>query len=620
MKATIWTLAALTGAACMSAGVNAQPPASRPVPPPSSEMPGDEPAVARPVKPATLTPRMLRKKEAGESPIPADDELMPPRRGASPTNADVPATMPARTGSRPAMAMEDPSLTPPTKIPSKPSRIAPKPSPMDDDEETAQGTATVRRGRRTGRTTTMADPSVGGDGPRKIDQHVSLEWVCPTTIKVRQPFVGEMVVRNESAEPALNVVVHNPTPEGFKIVNVEPKPAMESGMMRWDLGTLGPRQERRIRMEMTADRRGELACKASVSATTPNMTTVRVTEPQLLVKQDCPDKVLVGDHVPVTITVSNPGDGPTDPVVVRVKMSEGVKGEKGQVMVNEVGVLAAGETRVLKLICQSVKGGPQKITTSASVDGGLTSAAESTTVVNEPKMEVVMSGPKLRYLDRAATYSVTVANPGDAPANDVQVNVAVPVGFKVSAASNNGKYDAAARTILWSVGTVNPGEKKEVSYKCSAAQIGDHKHVAAAQASGGLRSASDVVTTVEGIASLLMELADVDDPIEVGAETGYEVRVTNHGSAAATNVEIRALIPKEMAIKSCQGPTEHKVEGQEVVFAAIPKLAPKADAVYRIKVKAQAAGDVRFRARLASDSLSEPAIGEEGTKVYTDTR
>ena len=44
------------------------------------------------------------------------------------------------------------------------------------------------------------------------------------------------------------------------------------------------------------------------------------------------------------------------------------------------------------------------------------------------------------------------------------------------------------------------------------------------------------------------------------------------------------------------------------------------DAVYRIMVKAAAVGDVRFRARLASDSLSEPVIGEEGTKVYSDAK
>jgi uncharacterized repeat protein (TIGR01451 family) len=236
--------------------------------------------------------------------------------------------------------------------------------------------------------------------------------------------------------------------------------------------------------------------------------------------------------------------------------------------------------------------------------------------VSEPRMEIAMAGPKLRYLDRFATYTVTVTNPGDAVASDVKVNVAVPAGFKSPSPSHGGKFDSTSRTISWMIGTLNPGEKKEVTYKCAAGQIGEHKHAASGEAARGLRSASDVVTKVEGIASLLVELADVDDPIEVGAETSYEVRVTNYGSAPATNVEIRALIPREMTIKSCTGPTEFKIEGQEVVYTPIPKLAPKADAVYRIMVKANAIADVRFRARLASDTLSEPVIGEEGTKIY----
>ena len=172
-----------------------------------------------------------------------------------------------------------------------------------------------------------------------------------------------------------------------------------------------------------------------------------------------------------------------------------------------------------------------------------------------------MRGPKLRYLDRAATYTVVVSNPGDAPANEVRVSAAVPVGFNVETPSDNGRFDSMTRTISWVVGTVEPGEKKEVSYRCSATQIGEHKHMVTAEGARGLRGANDLMTKVEGIASLLMELADVDDPIEVGAETAYEVRITNHGSAPAMNVEIRALVPKAMTITSCQGPMEYKVEG-----------------------------------------------------------
>jgi hypothetical protein len=63
---------------------------------------------------------------------------------------------------------------------------------------------------------------------------------------------------------------------------------------------------------------------------------------------------------------------------------------------------------------------------------------------------------------------------------------------------------------------------------------------------------------------------------------------------------------------------QYKVEGQEVVFEPLPKLAPRADAIYRVKVKGLQAGDLRFRARMKADGLTEPVLKEESTRVYGD--
>jgi uncharacterized repeat protein (TIGR01451 family) len=621
MKATIWTLAALTGAVCMLAGVDAQPPGVRDDAP-ASELPGDEPKVVKPARPLSLPPRGLRKKEAVEPKAKKPEEFStgaPSRTKSLAGPLDDDFAAPSRPTARPADPTDDLAASPDFR-PTGNAKTSAVVKGDDEDDEPLPGTASVRRARRTVRSTeNVGAPQSTGDAS-KAAQALTLEWACPTNIKAKHPFACEMIVRNNGTEAAQNVFVHYPAPEGFKIVSADPKPTQEDEMMQWSLGALEPKQERRIKVEMVADRRGELVCKATVTATTPSTARLKVTEPQLVVKQECPEKVLLGDSIPLMITVSNPGDGPTDSVVVRSNLSDGLKAEKGQEVVTEVGVLAAGESRVLKVVCQTVKGGSQQIATTATTSSGLTSAAEAKTSINEPKMEISMRGPKLRYLDRAATYTVVVSNPGDAPANEVRVSAAVPAGFNVETPSDNGRFDSMTRTISWVVGTVEPGEKKEVSYRCSATQIGEHKHTVTAQGARGLRGANDLMTKVEGIASLLMELADVDDPIEVGAETAYEVRITNNGSAPAMNVEIRALVPKAMTITSCQGPMEYKVKAQEVVFTAIPKLAPKADAVYRIKVKANAVGDVRFRARLASDSLSEPVIGEEGTKVYSDAK
>jgi uncharacterized repeat protein (TIGR01451 family) len=211
-----------------------------------------------------------------------------------------------------------------------------------------------------------------------------------------------------------------------------------------------------------------------------------------------------------------------------------------------------------------------------------------------------------------------MTNPGDAPADNVKAMVSVPTGFKVIACSTGGRFDAATSSLSWIVGSIAPSETKEVSYKCQATQAGGQKHSATVTAARGIKRESELVTQVEGISALLLEVVDIDDPVEVGADTAYEIRVTNQGSREATNVTIHALVPSELTIRGAQGPTKYRVESQEVLFDPIAKLPPRADAVYRIQVTGVAKGDVRFRARLTSDSLTEPVIEEESTKVYGD--
>ena len=57
---------------------------------------------------------------------------------------------------------------------------------------------------------------------------------------------------------------------------------------------------------------------------------------------------------------------------------------------------------------------------------------------------------------------------------------------------------------------------------------------------------------------------------------------------------------------------------REVIFEPLPKLAPRADIIYRVNVRGVAPGDLRFRARIKADGLTNPVLREESTKVYGD--
>ena len=127
---------------------------------------------------------------------------------------------------------------------------------------------------------------------------------------------------------------------------------------------------------------------------------------------------------------------------------------------------------------------------------------------------------------------------------------------------------------------------------------------------------------MDGIAALRMELIDTIDPVEKGHETVYEVRVTNTGTKADTNVIVACPIPAAMKFVRADGPTGHTATALNnctvVKFDPVRELAPKTEAVFRIVVKAAATGDIRFKATMNSDALSTSVAKEESTRVYGD--
>jgi uncharacterized repeat protein (TIGR01451 family) len=465
------------------------------------------------------------------------------------------------------------------------------------------------------------EPSTNGPSSpaaSKAEQVVSIEWIGPAETRIGRPAEYEIVVRNHGDAAVSDVVVENIVPPGMRVVTVEPRARQENDRQSWDVGSLEPDEEKRLRLSMVADQKGDFSCQATVTAKTIHTSSFRATEPMLTVRATTAEKLMVGDTLTTMVEVSNPGDGPTDGVVLKVSFSDGLKHEKGREITIDVGTVEAGETRNVEVVCAPSAGGKQSLQIQAIGGGDLTAETVAETHVSEANIDLVMTGPSLRYLDRQAVYTLKVSNPGDAAADNVKVTSVIPAGFRFAGSSAGGRHDFATSTVSWIVGSLHAGETRELSYKCLATQPGEQKHVATALAARGLKKETSVATQVEGISALLLEVVDTDDPVEVGTETSYEIRVTNQGSREATNVEIHALVPPEMAIRGGQGPTKYRVEGQEVLFAPLPKLAPRADAIYRVIVQGSAGGDLRFRARLISDSLTEPVIEEESTKVYGD--
>jgi hypothetical protein len=172
--------------------------------------------------------------------------------------------------------------------------------------------------------------------------------------------------------------------------------------------------------------------------------------------------------------------------------------------------------------------------------------------------------------------------------------------------------------VNWFVPEIAAGGKFEVQCELKALDRGEFPVMALSYADRGLRSLVKHETTVEGIAAILLEVVDIDDPVEVDTETGYEILVTNQGTDFATGIKIKLDVPEGMEITGFKGPTEGTIQDRTVYFAPLPKLAPRADAIYRVKIKGLQAGDFRVTVQAEAETLDSPVIEQESTKVYQD--
>lgn len=460
-----------------------------------------------------------------------------------------------------------------------------------------------------------APEAAAGNG--KSEPSVTLEWVGPAALKVGMPAEYTLAVRNTCNLPLQKVVVQARMPAGVTLLSTDPKPDATESVLLWELGTLTAQQERRIALRMTAPQRGEVACQAWVTFTGVSVMKLRVREPKLQVKMQAPEKMLVGDPTNIVLTVSNPGDHPADHVKVTATLGEGLESVRGNKVMFEIGALAAGETRTVNIPCVGKVGGAQKCEVVAEGDGLKAGDTVSLNVI-QPRLDLAMTGPKMRYEGKKAVYAFKVTNPGDAPAANVFITQLVPSGFKFVQADANGQHDESSRSVKWFVGELGAGESREVKVELLATSQGEFTHKVVAHSARGMKAEQELKTVVEGISAISMEVVDTDDPVEVGADTSYEIRIANTGTKAESDVKLVCAIPPQMKLKSVTGPARYEMVGNDVVFQSLPRLAPRADAVFKVTVTAVAKGDARFKTSLTTASLVEPVTKVEVTKVYAE--
>jgi uncharacterized repeat protein (TIGR01451 family) len=460
--------------------------------------------------------------------------------------------------------------------------------------------------------------------PGKSESAVTTEWIGPAAAKLGQPMACQILVRNQGTMAVHHVVVRHPIPDGVDVRGSEPaaNPSADgpAKLLTWNIGTLEAGQMRKISVQLVSQSRGPLNCYATVTFSNTSLLQVEVREPLLSVKVKGPEKVVTGEEAAFIITLSNPGDGLTDNIELKANLPEGLEHVKGRSLKMGVAPLAPKETRTMKLVCMARGSGPQAMTVAATAEGNLNSSDVVMVDIQQPRLDLVMTGPKLRYIDRHAVYSLKVSNPGNVSASNVTLTEIVPAGFRFHQASGQWQFDKEKHAVTWTVGELMPGQNREISLDLVAIVPGEHRLVGLVNSARGARSEAEVRTRVEGLSKLEVDVVDTEDPVEIGAETTYKICVRNSGTKMESNVQVVCDLPREMEFVRAN--VRHHVEGRSVVFDPLPSLAPSgADlggAFYTVTVKGMQPGNLRVRVRVSADSLADPVVREEATRVYND--
>ncbi|MCI0332284.1 MAG: hypothetical protein L0228_03535 [Planctomycetes bacterium] len=454
------------------------------------------------------------------------------------------------------------------------------------------------------------------EGPQK--PALEIQKFAPGEIQVGKPAKFVVRVRNIGGQAAEGVVIRDEVPHGTKLVSTTPEAQNAGGHIVWELDKLSPGEDRTVEMQLMPVSEGEVGSVATVSYSAQASVKTKCTMPQLAIRMTAPAKVMIGQEQRVKIELRNPGSGDASGVMLFENVPQNVKHAAGPALEFEIGTLRAGETRELELVLMAEKAGKTVNVLSAKADGNLQVQQQVEFEVIAPGLTVDVAGPERRYLERPATYEVSVENPGTAPAHDVRIVTKLPKGLRFVRANNMGEYDAATHAVYWSLAELPEGEKGTVELVAMPIEAGPQTLEVESKAGQGLADQTQRQIMIDGLAAIMFEVKDLEDPIEVGGETGYEIRVVNQGTKAATNVQVAINLPPGMKLVSAEGETQHAEQRGAIVFEPLAQLAPKADTVFRIRAQGTAAGDQRVTVEVNTDDLAQPIRREESTLVFGD--
>src|SRR5579872_4310037 len=450
-------------------------------------------------------------------------------------------------------------------------------------------------------------PGAANDLPQP---ELTIEKIAPATAVLGQPMVYHILIRNVGEMPAHRVMVEDIVPRGVKIDGSIPQAQLKNDRLIWNLGSLPAGREKKISVRVVPQAEGTIGSVATVNFSAEASPRSGAASPKLEFNVDAPRQALVGVPVDFHFRVTNVGPVAATGVTIRDVLPAALRHPDGDDLEYEIGQLPAGKSREVKLVLTAAQAGPTVNRVVVTADGNVAEEAQVSLEVVGPTLVVVRDGPKRLFPNKTGTYSNTVTNPGLTQVSGISVVETVPAGMEFVEAAEGGIYNAAKRSITWTINKLGPGTSKTVKATLRSNARGAQISVVRAYDPSGSSGETVAATHVSGVCALTIEIGEIPALIETGETVKVPVRILNRGSDSATNVRITLAVPAGMQLLAGESPTsfreinsaaaggasaERAPRGPiEVQSAPILKIEPRADAKIEMTLKAHTPGAARL--------------------------
>ena len=164
--------------------------------------------------------------------------------------------------------------------------------------------------------------------------------------------------------------------------------------------------------------------------------------------------------------------------------------------------------------------------------------ADSPRGPQRPELKIEKIAPPNATLGQPMVYTIVIRNVGESAANSVVVEDQVPKGTSLS--GTIPRAEMTGKKLIWRLGTIKPGDQKEISVKVIPVAEGQVGSVATVNFQAEIASRTTIASP-----KLSMKLTS-QPQIRLGETVQLNFQITNNGTVDAHRVVLRNLIPENM--------------------------------------------------------------------------